>query len=191
MRVSSSITASGTRVRSPRKRVLTPTARAGDSLPRPIAAVDPAGVAQLFLEEVTKSIRNIRADVKRLAIDGVSVHQFRVLAHISKGVRTPGELAEHLGFNRPNMTRLVTCMMKSGFIKMSRNPHDRRSFFLKMTAKGERCHVEIKKQLTLRLTLKMSQLSERSRSQLFSGLQVIAEVNRTIAEVSDLPGGSS
>ncbi len=63
-------------------------------------------------------------------------HQVGVLAKLTDGPRTPGELAELEQVSAPSMTRTTNCMVDAGLIDRTDHPSDGRSKVLSLTDQG-------------------------------------------------------
>lgn len=63
-------------------------------------------------------------------------HQFSVLARLSAGPATPGELARIEEVSAPSMTRTVNALADAGLVARSSDPDDGRRHVLALTASG-------------------------------------------------------
>ena len=73
---------------------------------------------------------------KRLADEGMSLPQFRVMAFLSEGEWAASKVAEWLAVSRPSLTSLVDGLVEQGWVERKEHPTDRRSVLHHLTAPG-------------------------------------------------------
>jgi DNA-binding MarR family transcriptional regulator len=73
---------------------------------------------------------------KRLADEGMSLPQFRVLAFLSEGEWAASKVAEWLAVSRPSLTSLVDGLVEQGWVERKEHPTDRRSVLHHLTGPG-------------------------------------------------------
>ncbi len=67
----------------------------------------------------------------------IAPHQFSVLAKLSHGPATPGELARIEEVSAPSMTRTVNGLVDAGLVARLPHPSDKRCQVLELTAAGQ------------------------------------------------------
>jgi DNA-binding MarR family transcriptional regulator len=69
---------------------------------------------------------------------GIEPRHFGLLCTLrSSGPQSQGWLGERLGIDRTTMVQLVDELERRGLVERKRNPHDRRSYQVTLTAEGE------------------------------------------------------
>jgi len=61
-----------------------------------------------------------------------------VLIHADEKRMTPNEIAKHLNVTPGNMTGLIDCLLKSGFVTKVQDKEDRRQVWIEMTPKANK-----------------------------------------------------
>lgn len=72
----------------------------------------------------------------RLAPLGLTVQMCGVLIRLGEGPLSQHELGEQLGIDRTTVVELIDELERTGVVERRRNPADRRSYLLTLTAKG-------------------------------------------------------
>ena len=73
---------------------------------------------------------------KRLADEGMTLAQFRVLAFLSEGEWAASKVADRLAVSRPSLTALVDGLVEQGWVERKESPTDRRSVLHHLTGPG-------------------------------------------------------
>ena len=74
---------------------------------------------------------------RRLSPLGLSVQLCGVLNRLADGPISQHDLGDQLGIDRTTMVELIDDLEKDGAVARRRNPADRRSYALQLTAKGK------------------------------------------------------
>ena len=69
---------------------------------------------------------------------GLTLPQYRLLAHLSRGSSWPSPVAKQLGTSLPSVTALVDGVVAKGLVERRTDDEDRRRVFLTMTEQGRR-----------------------------------------------------
>ncbi len=80
--------------------------------------------------------RLARVFEKRLAEDGMTLPQFRVLSFLSEGEWAASKVADWLAVSRPSLTSLVDGLVEQGWVERKESPTDRRSVLHHLTPSG-------------------------------------------------------
>ena len=80
--------------------------------------------------------RLARVFEKRLADEGMTLPQFRVLAFLSEGEWAASKVADWLAVSRPSVTALVDGLVDQGWVERKESPTDRRSVLHHLTDAG-------------------------------------------------------
>lgn len=75
---------------------------------------------------------------KRLADEGMTLPQFRVLSFLSEGEWAASKVADWLAVSRPSLTSLVDGLVEQGWVERKESPTDRRSVLHHLTPAGRR-----------------------------------------------------
>lgn len=73
---------------------------------------------------------------RRLEPLGLTVQLCGVLIRLAEGALSQHELGEQLGIDRTTVVELIDELERKGFVERRRNPADRRSYLLTLTARG-------------------------------------------------------
>lgn len=73
---------------------------------------------------------------KRLADEGMTLPQFRVLSFLSEGEWAASKVADWLAVSRPSLTSLVDGLVEQGWVERKESPTDRRSVLHHLTPSG-------------------------------------------------------
>jgi DNA-binding MarR family transcriptional regulator len=93
--------------------------------------------AGAVLEAALAVSRYVRAEMWRRRPGGMTVPQFRALAHVNADPEcAPSQLAESLMLSRPAITRLLDELVRKGLLVRRPDADDRRRQLLSLTAEG-------------------------------------------------------
>lgn len=128
------------------------------------AAVTPTETAARLRRAVTRLHRRLRAN----SLSGVTPTQASILATLNQLENpTLGDLALAEQIQPPSVTRLVRDMARVGLIETSRDPHDKRSTRVRLSASGRRELDGIRQRKTEFLERRLAALSpgDQARAQ--------------------------
>jgi DNA-binding MarR family transcriptional regulator len=110
---------------------------------------------------------------KRLADEGMSLPQFRVLAFLSEGEWAASKVAEWLAVSRPSLTSLVDGLVEQGWVERREDPTDRRSVLHQITASGRTRLAEATEALDEGLGSLLEHLDDDERARAEDGLALL------------------
>jgi DNA-binding MarR family transcriptional regulator len=88
-------------------------------------------------EDAVRAVARMgRVFEKRLADEGMTLPQFRVLSFLSEGEWAASKVAEWLAVSRPSLTSLVEGLVEQGWVERKESPTDRRSVLHHLTPAG-------------------------------------------------------
>ena len=125
----------------------------------------------LRLAAFNNLIQNELRNRLRLQFD-MTAPRYDLLAQLStdsQGLKM-GELSERLMVSNGNITAISLQLEKAGLINRTTNRQDRRSTFIKMTAKGKKAFAKMEVAYNQWVSELLSDLSEQSRERLYSNL---------------------
>jgi DNA-binding MarR family transcriptional regulator len=94
--------------------------------------------AREVLEVAPSIMRNIREEMRRHRVEGLSVPQFRTLLFIQRHPGTPlSDVADHLGLRLPSTSKLIDLLVGRNMISRLSSSGDRRKIELSLTERGE------------------------------------------------------
>lgn len=131
------------------------------------------------------SLRDPIADMTDMDLSPPIVHTLMWLG--IEGPLTMGHLAHRLRTTLPSCTRLVDRMKDMGHVLRERDPHDRRVVLVRLSAKGQRLHDQIREGMRSKLKAFLALMSDSDREQLLAILERLEEnlVSRT-ADAADV-----
>lgn len=111
-----------------------------------VPGMDPA-ICEVFFNILHTGDLVSRSEAKFLGRHGLSQARLIILVLLDgaeNGSLRSSDLADHAKVSRATMTGLLDTMEKGGWIARAQDPHDRRSFRVKITAKGEALLARVK-----------------------------------------------
>lgn len=138
---------------------------------------EPGRCAELLLDALPRVMWFVRRAMRREEQLELSIPQFRALAVLSAFHGAPlSLLAENLGSTMPNASRIVTGLVKKGFVRRSDVESDRRCLSLEITEQGERV-LKVAKRATQRAVSEvLSKSSPEARQQISKASQVLGDL---------------
>jgi DNA-binding MarR family transcriptional regulator len=125
--------------------------------------------------------------LRRHELAGLTPTQLAALATVGhSGPMRLGDLAAAEGIAPSTLTRLVTALEDSGYVRRCADPSDARASTLAITAHGQDALERIRAESTLALAASMQLLAPAQRAALADALPVLEQ----LAEVSGAPGAS-
>ncbi|MGD0246573.1 MAG: MarR family transcriptional regulator [Streptosporangiaceae bacterium] len=123
--------------------------------------------------------------LRRHELAGVTPTQLAALATVGhSGPMRLGDLAAAEGIAPSTLTRLVTALEDSGYVRRCADPRDARASTLAITAHGQDALERIRAESTLALAASMQLLAPAQRAALAEALPVLEQ----LAEASGAPG---
>jgi DNA-binding MarR family transcriptional regulator len=115
--------------------------------------------------------------LRRHELAGLTPTQLSALATIGKtGPIRLGDLAAAEGIAPSTLTRLVTALEESGYVRRGADPSDARASTLAITQHGEEALERIRKESTLMLTASLRMLTTGQRATLAAALPVLEQL---------------
>ena len=102
---------------------------------------------------------------------GVSIGTWRVLASLSDGPCTVGDLAGFVLLNQPTMSKTLDRLAQEGLLERTRDNENRRSVQIALTARGRRMAAELIPLANAHETQAFAHLSAAERRQLIAFLR--------------------
>jgi DNA-binding MarR family transcriptional regulator len=128
--------------------------------------------------------------LRRHELAGLTPTQLAALATIGKtGPMRLGDLAAAEGIAPSTLTRLVTALEDSGYVRRCADPSDARASTLTITAHGQEALERIRTETTLMLTASLELLTPEQRSALAAALPVLEQLAE--AQSAPVPSGAS
>jgi DNA-binding MarR family transcriptional regulator len=123
--------------------------------------------------------------LRRHELAGLTPTQLSALATIGKtGPMRLGDLAAAEGIAPSTLTRLVTALEESGYVRRGADPSDARASTLAITQHGQDALERVRTESTLMLTASLKLLTPAQRATLAAALPVLEQ----LAEVPGSPG---
>jgi len=161
----------------------------GGTGPKLALAVDAADADGPVID-VTRlrvALARLSRRLRRHQLAGLTPTQLAALATVGhSGPMRLGDLAAAEGIAPSTLTRLVTALEDSGYVRRCADPSDARASTLAITAHGQDALERIRAESTLALAASMQLLAPAQRAALADALPVLEQ----LAEVSGAPGSS-
>ena len=113
---------------------------------------------------------------------GLTARDSSLLAHLDERRRiTASELASHFGVGRPALSAAVKRLVRLGYVRLERNPDDRRLVHLLLTREGAAAMRESSVLESDRVRRLLGALSPDERTRALEGLSLLAQAARAIS----------
>src|ERR1700733_13499215 len=154
--------------------------------------MEPAVVdADIDVTRLRSPLARLSRRLRRHELAGLTPTQLAALATIGKtGPMRLGDLAAAEGIAPSTLTRLVTALEDSGYVRRLTDPSDARASTLSITPHGQDALQRIRAETTLMLTASLDLLTPDQRSALAAALPVLerlAEAQPTAGNGNSLP----
>jgi len=128
----------------------------------------------LSIEGIVDRINGINRRIRRMLDETLSEHglssgEWHVLGSLSwspTGRRTAGDLAQKTELSSAAMTNRLDRLEEAGLVKRVRDPEDRRSVLVELTAKGKKLYERSVETQAAKESIVAAALSEREQQQL-------------------------
>ena len=148
--------------------------------------------AEIDVARLRVALARLGRWLRRNDLADLTPTQLAALATIGKtGPMRLGDLAAAEGIAPSTLTRLVTALEDSGYVRRGTDPSDARASTLTITPHGQDALARIRTETTLMLTASLERLTPDQRSALAAALPVLeqlAEAQPTAAGGNSLPG---
>ena len=149
------------------------------------------GNAEIDVTRLRVALARLSRWLRRHELAGLTPTQLAALATIGKtGPMRLGDLAAAEGIAPSTLTRLVTALEDSGYVRRLTDPSDARASTLSITPHGQDALQRIRAETTLMLTASLDLLTPDQRSALAAALPVLerlAEAQPTAGNGNSLP----
>jgi DNA-binding MarR family transcriptional regulator len=138
---------------------------------------DPGGDAEIDVTRLRVALARLSRRLRRHELAGLTPTQLAALSTIGKtGPMRLGDLAAAEGIAPSTLTRLVTALEDSGYVRRCADPSDARASTLTITAHGQEALERIRTENTLMLTASLELLTPEQRSTLAAALPVLEQL---------------
>ena len=136
-----------------------------------------SGDAVIDVTRLRVALARLSRRLRRHELAGLTPTQLAALATIGKtGPMRLGDLAAAEGIAPSTLTRLVTALEESGYVRRGADPSDARASTLTITAHGQDALERIRTETTLMLTASLELLTPEQRSALAAALPVLEQL---------------
>lgn len=135
-----------------------------------MAILRESDVARRVLDVLPLAMHRIRLEVHAVALQALSVSQFRVLANIAHGLDNVGQIARRHDVSQAAMSKMVAGLVNQRLVERMADVRDRRCVRLRLTAKGRDLYETVRRRVQRSISRRISQLTARERSQILDGL---------------------
>lgn len=125
------------------------------------------------MEVMPKAVQSIREEMRKGRGDRLTIPQFRVLAAINRGLCSNKEIGDVLGVSEAAISRMLDFLVTDGLIKKGISKVDRRQTVLSLTAEGQKLYNFSKTDARMRLSEKLSHLSDSDAETVIHGLEIL------------------
>jgi len=133
--------------------------------------------ADIDVTRLRVALARLSRRLRRHELAGLTPTQLAALATIEKaGPMRLGDLAAAEGIAPSTLTRLVTALEESGYVRRCADPSDARASTITITAHGQDALDRIRTENTLMLTASLELLTREQRSALAAALPVLEQL---------------
>ena len=133
--------------------------------------------ADIDVTRLRVALARLSRRLRRHELAGLTPTQLAALATIGKtGPMRLGDLAAAEGIAPSTLTRLVTALEESGYVRRCADPSDARASTITITAHGQDALERIRTENTLMLTASLELLTPEQRSALAAALPVLEQL---------------
>jgi DNA-binding MarR family transcriptional regulator len=133
--------------------------------------------ADIDVTRLRVALARLSRRLRRHELAGLTPTQLAALATIEKtGPMRLGDLAAAEGIAPSTLTRLVTALEESGYVRRCADPSDARASTITITAHGQDALERIRTESTLMLTASLELLTPEQRSALAAALPVLEQL---------------
>ena len=144
------------------------------------ASTDSASTDEAPAVDVTRlrvALARLSRRLRRHELAGLTPTQLAALATVERsGPMRLGDLAAAEGIAPSTLTRLVTALEESGYVRRFADPSDARASTLAITPRGQDALARIRTESTLVLTASLGLLTATQRSALAEALPVLEQL---------------
>jgi DNA-binding MarR family transcriptional regulator len=152
---------------------------------RRLTLAEDAGDAEIDVTRLRVALARLSRRLRRHELAGLTPTQLAALSTIGKtGPMRLGDLAAAEGIAPSTLTRLVTALEDSGYVRRTADPSDARASTLAITSHGQDALERIRRETTLMLTASLELLTQEQRSALAAALPVLEQ----LADAQGVPG---
>lgn len=144
-------------------------------------------IARQILRVLPSLMRVVSAEVRRTEFAVAPAH-FGLLAMLSHGSRSLGELAEKQGVSLPTMSNSVSTLTERGWVARSQSKSDRRVLIVELTPLGKQIFDDIQVRLEKRVMELLAGLSKEQLDHMFDGVEILEGVLPVPEKVSRFTG---
>ncbi|HMB94875.1 MAG TPA: MarR family transcriptional regulator [Tepidisphaeraceae bacterium] len=120
---------------------------------------------------------------------GLSVPQFRTLVLLeSSPTKNLSAVAEFLGVSLPTASRMVTCMVRKGFVHRRECPNDRRQVELVLTSRGAAIMEKSRRATQQEIARELQSLDQTDRDAIFRAMRMLQIVFKPIGKSGTCAG---
>jgi DNA-binding MarR family transcriptional regulator len=143
----------------------------------PAPGAPDASDAMIDVTRLRVALARLSRRLRRHELAGLTPTQLSALATIGKtGPMRLGDLAAAEGIAPSTLTRLVTALEESGYVRRTADPSDARASTLAITPHGQDALERIRTESTLMLTASLKLLTPAQRSALAAALPVLEQL---------------
>jgi DNA-binding MarR family transcriptional regulator len=131
--------------------------------------------SKLFLEVIPRTMRNVRAEIRKFAADEFTTPQYRLLAKVHRQPASNQELADWLGVSAPTISKMIDKLVERGLVNREslQFGSDRRQIRITATPEGSERVARVSRAVQRSFAKRLAALPEPRRRELIRGLNVL------------------
>lgn len=136
----------------------------------------PNELAKKLMDVVPPSMNWIRAEMRAVMKEELSIPQFRILASIFRGNNIACDIAKDQGISQAAMSKMIDSLVGRGLVEREANENDRRHFHLNLTKEGDIFFKKMRKTAQANLKEQISCLGTSELEDLEKGLLALEKL---------------
>lgn len=146
-------------------------------------------ISKLIVDVVPPTMRALRTKF-RAAVNGeLTVPQWRVLAHLSRGVCDATALAGIQGVSLPAISRMLDTLAERGLVERLAKDGDRRQARLQPTPTGKNLYLRARRDVEKQIKNRLIEMGPVKQKKLLEGLQILNSLFNPGDQPPELEGG--
>lgn len=138
--------------------------------------VRPVDCSTRLLEVVPLIMRHIRSELRRRAMQGLNVPQYRTLNYLRRHPDASlSSVAEYLGLTPPTVSKMIQKLVEQGII-IRNSASDRRQVRLSLSEAGVSALTQAREETRTQLAESLKTLSQEELKNLLSALEILESV---------------
>jgi DNA-binding MarR family transcriptional regulator len=140
------------------------------------SAKPPDSLESLLFDVVPAMMQHLRRRMRVSSRADLSIPQWRLLAHVYRGVSTSSALAEQQGVSLAAISKMADALQARGLLQRDHKAGNRKQLFFRVTAQGAALYRKNRREAQRLLAADLARASPRARAEMKRGLVALREL---------------